>query len=184
MEAISVFLLMLQSVLVALGDFKKNGLPQSDAIESVAAEAGFKDEFLKTGIFYLAVGVILVPILALRMFRGKQKLGNPSKISVSKVKKVLYRSYPEAVAASALCMSYFIAESIGCIYREDTYYKCTDVIASNSAFSILFVVGVIHKVRKRFLFAATKKRSSNSLGSLTRCRVSLNRSVSSPTTSV
>ncbi|GMH93456.1 hypothetical protein TrVE_jg494 [Triparma verrucosa] len=145
MEAISVFLLMLQSVLVALGDFKKNGLPQSDAIESVAAEAGFKDEFLKTGIFYLAVGVILVPILALRMFRGKQKLGNPSKISVSKVKKVLYRSYPEAVAASALCMSYFIAESIGCIYREDTYYKCTDVIASNSAFSILFVVGVIHK---------------------------------------
>ncbi|GMH53093.1 hypothetical protein TrLO_g6626 [Triparma laevis f. longispina] len=137
---------MSQCLLLGVGDliqhFKSKDSPTP---EEENGDVNVETEFALSASFYLLLGSVFVPILALRLSKGNQNLGDETKISESVVRKTLYAHYPEAVAASALCISYLIAESTGCLFREGNYYVCSDVIASNSAFSILFVIEVIHK---------------------------------------
>lgn len=138
MEGITVILIMLQCLLLGVGDliqhFKNKDSPTP---EEENGDINVETDFALSASFYILLGLVLVPILALRMSKGNQNLGDETKISESVVRKTLYAHYPEAVAATALCISYLIAESTGCLFREGNHHVCSGMnVAWSEATSI------------------------------------------------
>ena len=148
LEIASSAVVSLSSILVGVGDLRIHFM--TNTAEEVSADEGtqveYEGHFLISGITWSVItGLVMFPSCSYYLMVGKRSLANRKKISVKRVRRLIYSSFPQAIFSAVVALLYFVAESVGCILHEGDSRYCIDVISSNTSFSFVFLAGLFHK---------------------------------------